>query len=104
MVDGSPHGSDARPYVHILFGARQTGKSTLLRALFPRADLWIDLSRPAERARYLARPETFVEVCEALPRGRRRVGVGEIQAGPALFDAVQHLYDADRGRYRFFLS
>ena len=24
-----------RPYVHLIFGARQTGKSTLLRALLP---------------------------------------------------------------------
>ncbi len=39
-----------RPWVHLLFGARQTGKSTLLRALLPEADLWLDFSRPAERS------------------------------------------------------
>src|SRR5262245_12179915 len=84
-----------RPYVHILFGARQTGKSTLLRALLPEPALWIDLSDPAQRSRYLARPDTFVEECRAL-RARRtplRVVVDEAQAVPAIFDGVQHLYD-----------
>jgi predicted AAA+ superfamily ATPase len=94
----------AKPYVHILFGARQTGKSTLLQGLLPQADLWLDLANPAERSRYLARPETFVEECRALPRGGpRRVVVDEVQTVPALFDAVQHLYDRDRGRFRFVL-
>jgi hypothetical protein len=36
------------PYVHLVFGARQTGKSTLLRKLLPDAAVWLDFSRPAE--------------------------------------------------------
>jgi predicted AAA+ superfamily ATPase len=96
----------ARPYVHILVGARQTGKSTLLRKLVPDADLWIDLSDPAQRSRFLARPELLVEQCAALPRTRRarKVVVDEAQAVPAIFDAVQHLFDRDRRRFRFILS
>jgi len=98
----------SRPYVHVLFGARQTGKSTLLRALLPHASLWIDLSDPAQRSRYLARPETLVEECRALSahgsRGRARVVIDEAQAVPAIFDAVQHLYDAERDRFEFVLS
>jgi hypothetical protein len=35
-----------RPYVHVLFGARQTGKSTLLRSLLKNVQLWLDLSDP----------------------------------------------------------
>jgi predicted AAA+ superfamily ATPase len=97
-----------RPYVHILFGARQTGKSTLLRSLVPAPDLWIDLSNPAERSRYLTRPHTLVDECEALAATRRirrplRVVIDEAQSVPALFDAVQHLYDGDTRRYRFVL-
>jgi predicted AAA+ superfamily ATPase len=102
----------AKPYVHVLFGARQTGKSTLLRELLPSVDLWIDLAHPGERARYLARPERLVEECQALAEraaGRRpgaplTVVVDEAQSVPPLFDAVQHLYDADKRRYRFVLS
>jgi predicted AAA+ superfamily ATPase len=96
----------AKPYVHILFGARQTGKSTLIRGLVPEPDLWLDLSDPAQRTRYLARPELFVEACMALPARNRplRVVIDEAQSVPALFDAVQHLYDADKKRFRFVLS
>ena len=95
-----------RPYVHVLFGARQTGKSTLLRSLLKNADLWVDLSDPAQRSSYLARPERLVEECLALrpKRGRGVVVVDEVQAVPALFDAVQHLYDRDKRRLRFVLS
>ena len=35
----------AAPYVHIVFGARQTGKSTLLKKLLPNAAIWLDFSR-----------------------------------------------------------
>jgi len=41
------------PYVHIVFGARQTGKSTFLKKLLPQAALWLDFSHPAERSAYL---------------------------------------------------
>jgi uncharacterized protein len=96
----------AKPYVHILFGARQTGKSTLLRELVPEPDLWLDLADPAQRTRHLARPELFIEACSALPARKRplRVVVDEAQSVPALFDAVQHLYDRDKQRFRFVLS
>lgn len=94
-----------RPFVHMLFGARQTGKSTLARALLP-PDTWtVDLSNPEERSRYLADPGVFLRECRALParRGGHFVFVDEAQAVPALFDAVQHLYDSDKTRWRFVL-
>jgi uncharacterized protein len=94
-----------RPFVHILFGARQTGKSTLINALLPPDALRIDLSNPAERSRFLAQPGEFVQICRALPprEGGHFVFVDEIQSIPTLFDAVQHLYDGDKKRWRFVL-
>jgi predicted AAA+ superfamily ATPase len=93
------------PYVHILFGARQTGKSTLLRKLLPEAAIWLDLSRPGERSELLRNPDLLVQRCRALPRSRRpaTVVVDEAQSVPAIFDAVQHLYDSDKRRWRFVL-
>ncbi len=93
------------PYVHILFGARQTGKSTLLRKLLPDAAVWVDLSNPGERSEHLRHPDILVRRCRALPRKRRpaTVVVDEAQNVPAVFDAVQHLYDSDRRRWRFVL-
>ena len=95
----------AAPYVHIVFGARQTGKSTLLRRLLPEAAIWLDFSRPGERSEYLRNPDLLVQRCRALRKSRRPavVVVDEAQSVPAMFDAVQHLYDADRRRWRFVL-
>jgi predicted AAA+ superfamily ATPase len=95
----------ARLYVHLVFGARQTGKSTLLRSLLRDPAIWLDFARPAERAEYLTHPDRLVQRCRALPRSRRPaiVVVDEAQNVPAIFDAVQHLYDSDRRRWRFVL-
>ena len=95
----------AAPYVHLVFGARQTGKSTLLRKLLPGAALWLDFSRPAERAEYLRNPDLLVQRCRQLPNARRpaTVVVDEAQNVPAIFDAVQHLYDSEKRRWRFVL-
>ncbi|MBI5479420.1 MAG: ATP-binding protein [Deltaproteobacteria bacterium] len=93
-----------RPYVHLVFGARQTGKSTLLSRLLPPDALRIDLSVPATRASYLRDPDQLLAQCRSLPRrGKPYVFIDEAQAVPALFDAVQHLYDSDKGRWRFVL-
>jgi predicted AAA+ superfamily ATPase len=94
-----------RPFVHLLFGARQTGKSTLLRQLLPGDALVFDLADPAERSSLLAKPDVFTQACRALPaKGEGQVVfVDEAQTVPALFDAVQHLYDGDKRRWRFVL-
>ncbi|MCE1195329.1 ATP-binding protein [bacterium] len=93
------------PYVHILFGARQTGKSTLVKSLLPADAKTIDLADPAERARFTASPGLFSEVCRGLrpKEGGAYVFVDEAQTVPAIFDAVQSLYDSDKDRYRFIL-
>lgn len=95
----------ARPYVHLMFGARQTGKSTLIRKLLPEDRLEIDLADPSVRSRYLVEPETLIMECRKLPdrRGGAFVFVDEAQSVPAIFDSVQYLYDRDKTRWRFVL-
>jgi uncharacterized protein len=95
----------SRPFVHVLFGARQTGKSTLLGQLLPADAIKLDLANPAERNRYLQQPDRLISLCQALPRREEvhTVFVDEVQAVPQLFDAVQHLYDGDKTRWRFVL-
>lgn len=95
----------AKPFVHVLFGARQTGKTTLLRDLLPDPALYFDLADPAERNRLLADVGAFTRACLALPASKRAqvVLVDEAQTVPAVFDAVQSLYDRDKTRWRFVL-
>lgn len=94
-----------RPFVHIVFGARQCGKSTLIRSLLPPDAHVFDLADPGERSRFLREPERLIQVCQAMPARKEphTVFVDEVQAVPALFDAVQHLYDGDKKRWRFIL-
>lgn len=95
----------SRPYVHLLFGARQTGKSTLLNELIPQDALRFNLADPQERSRHLANPGEFAQACRSLPANKKGqfVLVDEAQSAPSIFDAVQSLYDADKARWRFVL-
>ena len=94
-----------KPFVHILFGARQTGKSFLIRHLIPDPSLKYDFSNPAERTRLLADPGVLIRECEALiTRSEPHfVVVDEAQNVPEVFDSVQYLYDQDKTRWRFVL-
>ncbi|MBI4395527.1 MAG: ATP-binding protein [Elusimicrobia bacterium] len=94
-----------RPYVHILFGARQTGKSTLIKSLLPKNTLHFNLADPGERTRLLADPGQFMAACRSLPEGGgpATVFVDEAQTVPSVFDAVQALFDENPSRWRFVL-
>jgi uncharacterized protein len=94
-----------RPFVHILFGARQTGKSTLLRRLMPEDAYSINLANPAESARFAAHPGELIQTCRSMPKRAEpwTVFIDEAQVVPEIFNAVQTLYDGDPERYRFIL-
>ena len=74
-----------------LWGPRQTGKSTLLRATYPRAH-WIDLLKADEYRRYLQRPELLREELAALQHVPFVV-IDEIQKLPAMLDEVHWLHE-----------
>jgi len=86
--------------VTVLTGARQTGKTTLVRDLLPRAGdpeaIYFSLDDPDERLRLAADP------VRRLDHGTRLVVLDEIQKQPALLDAVKLLADRKRG-HRFLL-
>jgi predicted AAA+ superfamily ATPase len=95
----------ATPFVNIVFGARQTGKSTLLKELIPNPALRLDFSDPGQRSSFLIQPEQIIGICKAMPKVTEPqvVVIDEAQNVPAIFDAVQHLYDGDKNRWRFVL-
>ncbi len=87
----------SRP-ITVLTGARQTGKTTLVRDLLPAGGdppVYFSLDDPDERLRLAADP------VRRLDHGRRLVILDEVQKQPALLDAVKLL--ADRGEGRRFL-
>jgi predicted AAA+ superfamily ATPase len=74
-----------------LWGPRQTGKSTLLKSLYPDA-VWIDLLKTDEQVRYVSRPALLREELEAEPADRLIV-IDEVQKAPGLLDEVHWLIE-----------
>ena len=79
-----------------LTGPRQSGKTTLVRALFP-DHLYLSLEAPDLRARAIEDPRGF------LAQGDRLV-LDEIQRAPDLLSYIQVLVDADGRPGRFILT
>jgi predicted AAA+ superfamily ATPase len=75
-----------------LWGARQTGKSTLLRQTYPEA-LWLDLLKSEEFRRYLAQPETLRQELRQIGKPYPFVIIDEVQKIPALLDEVHWLHE-----------
>ena len=84
-----------------LWGPRQTGKSTLLRDLFPNAPAY-DLLSAREFRRLSADPGLLFQECAALPDRRQPVIIDEIQKLPELLDEVHSLMS--RHGLRFILT
>ncbi len=81
----------------LILGARQVGKTTLARQVFPKLP-YCDLEEPATRALFTADPRFQLE-----ERERTGLILDEAQAVPAVFSALRGLIDADRRRGRFLL-
>jgi uncharacterized protein len=88
----------------LLFGARQTGKTTLLRELTEPLNCFaLNLQDRRLRRRY----ETDEGLLLRELQGRSDIDavfIDEIQKVPALLDDIQFLYDEDPGRYSFLLT
>lgn len=84
-----------------LFGARQTGKTTLVSRL--KAPLSISFIRPEVRLRYEKSPDLLAGEVEGLgPNGRKAcplVLLDEVQKVPQILDVVQDLIDRNLARF-----
>lgn len=85
----------------LLFGPRQTGKSTIVEGLFaqlaPARCLKYFLQLPSHRGRLEEDPELIVREVEAYARHEPvYVAIDEIQKVPALMDPLQYLLDKKR--------
>jgi predicted AAA+ superfamily ATPase len=74
-----------------LWGPRQTGKTTLLKATYPDA-VWIDLLKAEEYRRYLQNPE-LLRAELAVDESVRQVVIDEVQKVPQLLDEAHWLHE-----------
>ena len=74
-----------------LWGPRQTGKTTLLKAAYPDA-VWIDLLKAEEYRRYLQNPE-LLRAELAASEFIRQVVIDEVQKVPQLLDEAHWLHE-----------
>ncbi len=90
--------ADRRQESCFLWGARQTGKSTLLKELFPGSPRY-DLLLSDEYRRLRTRPSLLREELLAAPPGSLPVVIDEVQKIPELLDEVQWLIVNRRARF-----
>ncbi len=82
--------------VFVLTGARQTGKTSTLRRLFPQHE-FVSLDLPSEAEQAEKEPKAFLQ------RHPSPVIIDEVQHAPTLLRHLKSAVDADRGRYGRFL-
>jgi predicted AAA+ superfamily ATPase len=84
-----------------LFGARGTGKTTLLRETWAQEKcFWIDLLNPQDEEIYQLNPNALVQNIEALSAWPEWVVIDEIQKVPKLLDLVHLLIEHPDNRDR----
>lgn len=78
-----------------LFGARGTGKSSLVQADFPIEQTYtIDLLLPKVEERLSRAPESLIAEVNALPAAIKYIVIEEVQKIPRLLDVVHHLMES----------
>lgn len=84
----------SKNYHLFLFGARGTGKSTLLRECYPKENtVWIDLLDPEKEAYFSRDPNALKAMIAQLPSHITHIVIDEIQKSPKLLDVVHGLIE-----------
>jgi predicted AAA+ superfamily ATPase len=74
-----------------LFGARNTGKSTLVKETYANSSIIIDLLKKSTEARFARNPDELYAIVMELPEATTHVIIDEIQKNPKLLDVVHTL-------------
>lgn len=89
----------------LLFGARGTGKSSLLENDFDLSGcLYINLLDPIEEDRFARNPHELVELVEALDNDCNVVIIDEVQKLPKLLDIIHLLIETKQSTKQFILT
>ena len=76
-----------------LFGARGTGKSTLISKYYKKNSWYIDLLNANTEAIYLSEPQKLESQVLALPNSTKTIVIDEVQKLPKLLDVVHSLIE-----------
>ncbi|MDP1575027.1 MAG: AAA family ATPase [Coxiellaceae bacterium] len=77
-----------------LFGARGTGKTTLLNnSAWLKNALYINLLEASTENRFARNPDSLIAIAKALPKTQTHIVIDEIQKLPKLLDIVHHLIE-----------
>ena len=88
-----------------LFGARGTGKSTLIKSLFPAETThYINLLLAAEEYRFARDPDLLLREVSSLEAKITSVVIDEIQKVPKLLDIVHELMQSSKRRFLQMLA
>src|SRR3970040_507979 len=87
----------SRMPVVTLIGPRQSGKTTLVRSVFPKHD-YVSLESPDERSRAVGDPIGF------LSKFRGSVILDEVQKAPDLLSYIQGMVESEGKAGRFILT
>lgn len=84
----------------ILFGARGTGKSTLIKKQFNHEkSIYINLLLPDEEERFVRSPSELIAITKALPEKTTHVIIDEIQKIPKLLSVVHELIESTSKKF-----
>lgn len=82
----------------LLFGARNTGKSTLIKHTFPKDEcLWFDLLDPDQERRLVLNPQEFMQIVQA--SDKPYVIIDEVQKAPKILDLVHMLIESTKKHF-----
>jgi len=82
-----------------LFGARGTGKTTIVKAVFSEeSSVRVDLLEPDTYEKFLLDPGLLAAELRALPSTIERVVIDEVQKLPALLDVVHLIHEERKGQ------
>ena len=86
-----------------LFGARGTGKSTLLKQLFSEDALVIDLLLDEQEDRFARNPDQLIGFVQGRSSSCKYVIIDEVQKVPKLLDTVHYLTEKDKSQGPIFI-
>ena len=87
--------------IDLISGARQCGKTTLMKALLSEKDLFLTFDDPETLRMALAEPSSFLR---PFLKKYRRIAIDEVQKAPELFGYMKMIVDSNSVPGKFVIT